>query len=167
MKRELDMYSKQFAKLSSLFLVLFLVGCVTTTPQSDMTPLEIQSMQSREYEEPADVVFPSVVSVFQDLGYTIESADRASGFINARSAADSSMASKILLGVTSVNQTKATGFIETIGEITKVRLNFVDATETSSGWGQQDRTETPILEPQAYQNAFERIENAIFVRSVN
>jgi len=66
-----------------------------------------------------------------------------------------------------VSQTKATGFIETIGERTRVRVNFVDATETSSSWGQQDRAETPILEPQAYQNAFERIENAIFVRSAN
>jgi len=43
----------------------------------------------------------------------------------------------------------------------------VDATETSSSSGQQDRAERPILEPQAYQNTFERIENAIFVRSAN
>lgn len=161
------MSAKPLTKLLPLLMVLFLVGCAATAPQSDMTPLEIQSMQTRDYEESADVVFPSVVSVFQDLGYTIESADRASGFINARSAADSDLASRILLGVTRVSQTKATGFIETIGERTRVRVNFVDATETSSGWGQQDRAETPILEPQAYQNAFERIENAIFVRSAN
>lgn len=143
-----------------------ITGCATN-PQPEMTPLEIQAMQTREYEESMDVVFPSVVSVFQDLGYTIGNADKSSGFINARSAADSDAASKFWLGVTKVSQTKATGFIETIGDRTRVRLNFVNATETSSGWGQEDREESPILEPQAYQNAFERIENAIFVRSAN
>ena len=53
------------------------------------------------------------------------------------------------------------------------RLNFVDTRRRSSGgygvthgvsWGTGDR-DTPILDPKTYQNAFERIEDAIFVRT--
>ena len=71
-------------------IFLFLVGCETTKPTVNLTPLEIQSMQSRSYDHPKDVVFPSVMSVFQDLGYSINSADMATGLITAESTANCS-----------------------------------------------------------------------------
>ena len=72
---------------------------------------------------------------------------------------------KFWLGITKVSQTKANAFIEQIGSETKVRINFV-VTKKESGWyGQDDREDEKILSPQPYQNAFEKIENAIFVRS--
>jgi hypothetical protein len=36
--------------------------------------------------------------------------------------------------------------------------------ETSSGYGRSNRNDKPILDAAVYQNAFERLENAIFVR---
>ena len=147
----------------SLFV---LSGCVTTS-KPEMTPLELQSLQSRDYETTKEIVFPSVISVFQDIGYTITNADKETGLISAESSSDSSFASKFWLGITKVSQTKATAFIEQIGETTKARLNFVEIKKTSSGWGQSDRQDTPLLEAQLYQNAFEKIENAIFIRSQN
>lgn len=150
--------------VTALAITYFFAGCATNAPPA-MTPLEIQSLQTREYEEPMDIVFPSVVSVFQDLGYSVENADIASGFITARSAAKSSEATKFWFGSTSVSQTKATGFIEAIGNVTRVRISFVGVQEESTAYGREDRKETPILAADAYQNAFERIENAIFVRS--
>jgi len=66
-----------------------------------------------------------------------------------------------------VSQTKATAFIEEIGAITKVRLSFVNTSKRSSAYGQSDQQDTPVLDAVAYQNAFERIENAIFIRSSN
>ena len=147
----------------SLSLFILLTGCASTGPV--MTPLEIQSLQSREYEHSKGVVFASAVSVFQDLGYTIKSADKETGFIMAESAASSDTATKILLGVSSVSQTSATAFVEQIGRHTRVRLNFVTSSKTSSSYGQTDRTDTPILDAGVYRNAFERIESAIFVRS--
>ena len=62
------------------------------------------------------------------------------------------------------NQTRATAYIERIKSKTVVRLNFVTKQETSSGWGQTNRSDKPILDVTIYQNAFERIENAIFIR---
>ena len=142
-----------------------LTGCATTGPA--LTPLEIQSLQTREYEQGKNIVFPSVMSVFQDLGYTIKSADKDTGLITAESAAKSDAASKFWLGISDVSQTSATAFIEEIGKITKVRLNFVTSSKKSYGYGQSDRQDTPILNAEVYKNAFERIENAIFVRSSN
>ena len=35
----------------------------------------------------------------------------------------------------------------------------------SSSWGQDDRQDKQILDPAPYQNAFEKVENAVFMRS--
>lgn len=150
-------------KICFLSLFFLMAGCAAKAPT--MTPLEIQSLQTREYDNDRAVVFTSVVSVFQDLGYTVKSADKDTGFITAESAASSDAASKFLLGISNVSQTSATAFIEKIGSITKVRLNFVTSSKTSSAYGQTDREDTPILDAKVYQNAFDRIESAIFVRS--
>jgi hypothetical protein len=144
---------------------LFLAGCETTKPTVNLTPLEIQSMQSRSYDHPKDVVFPSVMSVFQDLGYSINSADMATGLITAESTAASNKALKFWLGITKVSQTKANAFIEEISGQTKVRINFVITNKKSFGYGQTDREDNQILTSEPYQNAFEKIENAVFIRS--
>jgi len=154
---------KIFILLPILFILI--TGCETTKPKVNLTPLDIQSMQSRSYEHSKDLVFPSVMSVFQDLGYSINSADINTGLITAESAANSDKALKFWLGITKVSQTKANAFIEEIGNETKVRINFVVTKKKSFGYGQTDREDEQILTPQPYQNAFEKIENAIFIRS--
>ena len=106
-----------------------------------------------------------MVSVFQDIGYTITSADIATGLIVAESTADSNFASKFWLGISNVKQTKANAFVEEIGDMTKVRINFVNTQTTSDWYGQSDRQDNQILDAEPYRNAFEKIENAIFVRS--
>ena len=58
-------------------------GCVAPRPQ--LTSLEIQSIQSREFETAKPTAFAAVLSVFQDLGYIVESADKETGFITAKS----------------------------------------------------------------------------------
>ena len=147
------------------FLLIFTAGCETTKPTVNLTPLEMQSMQSRSYDSKKEIVFPSVMSVFQDLGYSINSADINTGLITAESTADSDKVLKFWLGITKVSQTKANAFIEEIGSETKVRINFVVTKKKSFGYGQTDRQDSQILTPQPYQNAFEKIENAIFLRN--
>ena len=110
-------------------------------------------------------LFSQVLSVFQDIGYTISNADIQTGLISAESSSKSDFASKFWLGITKVSQTKATAFIEQIGNKTKARLNFVEIKKSSSGWGQTDREDTPLLDAKLYENAFEKISNAIFVRN--
>ena len=145
---------------------LFIAGCTTTTAPV-MTPLELQSLQSREYKEDKEKVFASIMSVFQDIGYTISNADIQTGLISAESSSNSSFASKFWLGITKVSQTKATAFVEKVGGKTRARLNFVEVKELSSSYGQSDRQDLPLLDATLYQNAFEKIENAIFIRSSN
>ena len=156
-------------KIKNIFMIVFglllLTGCMATTKKATMTPLQIQSLQSREYDAKKEVVFPSVISVFQDIGYTISNADIQTGLISAESSSTSDFASKFWLGITKVSQTKATAFIEQIGNKTKARLNFVEIKKSSSGWGQTDREDTPLLDAKLYENAFEKISNAIFVRN--
>ena len=154
----------------------FLAGC--TPPAPVLTPLEIQSLQTREFEHDKAIVFASTMSVFQDLGYIVSSADLDTGLITTESPATSDRAvfparftilPELMMwsDVTSVRQTKATAFIEQIGNRSRVRLNFVVTRQASSVHGQTSRQDTPILDAAIYQNAFERIANAIFVRAGN
>lgn len=144
---------------------VLVTGCMATAKKPEMTPLQIQSLQSREYESKKDIVFPSIISVFQDIGYTISNADIQTGLISAESSSQSDFMSKFWLGMTKVSQTKATAFVEQIGDKTRARLNFVEIKKSSSGWGQSDREDTPLLDSKLYENAFNKIENAIFMRS--
>lgn len=57
-----------------MLATLVLSACMTN-PKSTMNSLEIRSLQSREFESTKGVVFPSVISVLQDIGYTISNAD--------------------------------------------------------------------------------------------
>ncbi len=143
----------------------------------ELTPLEIQSLQQRNLETSKDVAFASVVSVFQDLGYTITSADKDTGLINGESLAksDSDVSGAELLldlladeddayDVVTV-QTKATAFVESFTEgQTRVRLSFVRNKSRSGSSGQLSQKDKQILDAEIYRNAFDRIENAVFVR---
>ena len=149
-----------------LFFSLFLtLSACQMEPEINLTPLEIQSMQSRSYDKSKDIVFPSVMSVLQDLGYSIKTADIKTGLITAESTAKSNAAMKFWLGIAEVTQTTADAFIEEINGKTQVRINFINMVKQSSSWGQDDRQDKQILDPAPYQNAFEKVENAIFVRS--
>ncbi|TPE47906.1 hypothetical protein FJM67_13925 [Maribrevibacterium harenarium] len=150
-------------KSFSFTFFLFLTACAGSGVK--MTPLEIQSMQTRQYENEYAVVFSSTISVLQDLGYTVTNASKDTGLIAAESASESDTFSKIMLNQTSVSKTKATAFIEEIGSSTKIRLNFVNSNKTSSMYGQTNEEDEAVLDPQIYQNAFDKIENAIFVRA--
>ena len=156
---------KLFNILPAILITIFLSSCAST-PSSTMTPLEIQSLQSRDYEAKKDIVFGSVVSVFQDIGYAISNADLQTGLVFAESSTESDNLSAFF-GIAKVNHTKATAFIERIGDRTKVRLNFVEVTNTSSSYGQNKKQDRPLLDAKLYQNAHEKIANAVFIRSAN
>ena len=115
-------------------------------PEINLTPLEIQSMQTRTYDNKKEVVFPSVMSVLQDLGYSIKVADINTGLITAMSTAKSNAAMKFWLGIAEVSQTNADSFIEEINGRTKVRINFINVVKQSSAYGQDDRTDQQILD---------------------
>lgn len=142
-----------------------LTGCATS-PKPAPTSLQVQSFQTKEFETNKTIAFGSVLSVFQDLGYIVQSADKDTGFITAASpTANKTGFWQAMAGVASSGQTKATAFIEEIRPgYVRVRLNFVNTRSNSSAYGQNQVQDTPILDPKAYQVAFEKIEDAVFIR---
>jgi len=110
-----------------------LVACAAPK-RSPETPLQLQSFEAREFESSKTFAFGSVLTVFQDLGYIVESADRESGFITAASPAGSRTNFwEAISGVQTSGQTKATAFVEDIRPgFVSIRLNFVNARRRST-----------------------------------
>lgn len=153
-------------KMWLIVLTAALPACVVTTssPATLLTPLEIQAIQSRDFESVKSITFASTLSVFQDIGYIVESADLVTGFITADSPTDST--TSFWTGTSTSTNTRATAFIEEIRPgFTRVRLNFVATSQKSTEYGRNKSKDTPIYDAVVYQNAFERIENAIFLRT--
>jgi PBP1b-binding outer membrane lipoprotein LpoB len=149
---------------------LFLVGCQTTEPVVKKTSLEIQAVQARMFETDKTTAFRSVVSVLQDLGYVVQTASMETGLVTAQSPTqqDTSGAAAfaaVFGGVRTEGRTVVTATVEDFNaKQTRVRLNFVDKRFRSSAYGQQASDEKPIDDPKIYENAFEKISEAIFIR---
>jgi len=61
---------------------------------------------------------------------------------------------------------KATAFLESMpSKMIRIRLNFVDDEESSTGYGMKGGSTIPIEDPKLYQETFEKIQKAIFVRT--
>lgn len=131
-----------------------------------LTPMQLQAMQQKEFDADKPSVFSSVVDVFQDLGYTINSADLTTGFITAESATVNKTSFwDALAYASSAGNTRATAFIESMPSgMTRVRLNFVSTKTSSMQYGQSMRQDKPIQDPAVYQRAFEKVDEALFVR---
>ncbi len=149
------------------------LGACTTVPRKpEPLPLQLQALQTREFEVDHTTAMRSVMSVFQDLGYIIQSADKDVGFITASSPAKGSATFVDLLltlGGSSPSrttlQTRATAVLEELRpNLTTVRLNFVVNRRNSSD-GSDSEFDKPIEDPEPYRVAFSKIEDAIFVRS--
>lgn len=149
-------------------LAVSLTGCAST-PKQDPTSLQIQAFQTKEFETQKSTAFAAVISVFQDLGYIIESADKDTGFITAGSPNKTKTGFwEAMAGVSSSGQTRATAFVEEIRPgFATVRLNFVNTKKRSSLYGQDSQVDEPIIQPAPYQVAFEKVDDAIFIRSAS
>ena len=133
-----------------------MAGCVAPS-QVQKSSLELQAIQVKEFETNSKIAFASVMSVFQDLGYTINSASLETGLITARSPTTQE---QTFSGRTMKDE-RATAFVEQISvDRTKIRLSFVQSTRVVF----RGESETPVQEPEPYQNAFSRIQQSIFLK---
>src|SRR5690349_9884987 len=73
-----------------LLVLLILSGC-ETAPEVRQTSMEMQAYQSQEFDAPKQALFDATLSVLQDAGYIIESADMNSGFITGKAPTKSKM----------------------------------------------------------------------------
>lgn len=144
-----------------LVILLALAGC-ETMPKPTKSALELQSIQAKEFETSKKIAFAAVLSVFQDVGYTVLSANLDTGLITAKSPTKAGF--QLFVGQT-MEDIKATAFVEEIVvNRTKVRINLVNSKETSSGRGMKGGSEIPIETPEIYQDIFAKIQQGIFVR---
>jgi len=133
-----------------------MAGCVAPS-QVQKSSLELQAIQVKEFETNSKIAYASVMSVFQDLGYTINSASLETGLITARSPTTQE---QTFSGRTMKDE-RATAFVEQISvDRTKIRLSFVQSTRVVF----RGESETPVQEPEPYQNAFSRIQQSIFLK---
>ena len=146
---------------AAIALTTLLGGCVAATgPQK--TSIQLQAFQSKEFETNKKIAFASTMSIFQDLGYAIGTADIDTGFITAKSPTRQDFVPFVGQRMQDV---KATAFVEEMGQKrTKIRLNFVNSVQTSSGYGMKGERDSPIEDPEVYQETFAKIAKAIFVR---
>ena len=66
-------------------IALSFSGCASlSAPEPQLTPLQIQTMQTRTYAATKRQAFDAVMTAFQDSGYTIETSNYRSGYIRAK-----------------------------------------------------------------------------------
>ncbi|MCP3966648.1 MAG: hypothetical protein GY750_20760 [Lentisphaerae bacterium] len=148
-----------FIYICTVGILLPLTGCVGGTTAPQMTPLQIQLMQTKIFNVKKRVAFDSVVTVFQNLGYIVTSANYDTGFITAESPKKTNF-----WGVTKYNS--STAFITDLkpGK-TSIRINFVNHSIFYSGGqsGGKRVDDEAVLDAQAYVNAFSKLQQQIFV----
>lgn len=122
---------------------------------------EVQTFQKNSFECSERMAFKSVLSVFQDLGYLVRSADVNSGVITA-----SSPTRNRTLLASQMRTTEAVAVIEPLGgDRCSVRINLVEVIEKSTLLGRTSRANHPIELPEPYTDAFIKIREAVFLRS--
>lgn len=153
---------------SALLSVAFVLASpvASAKKQPELSPLAIQQMQTRDFESDKSIVFSSVMTVLQDSGYRIGSADKETGLITGTASTSGKTTWMPFVGFGRSKKTPVvSAFIEEIGpKFTKVRLNFVMTKASSNGFG-SNQDEEPIMDQSVYQQAFEKVDQAIFVRS--
>jgi len=137
-----------------------------------MTSLQIEAIQAKTFDADKKTAFNSVMSVLQDLGYIISSANFDTGFITGESPnrhrSGGDIVASILVGVSTEAKTAVTVSIEEIQpNKTRVRLNFVERSRMYQQDGPQQSQDTVIMNPTIYNNAFNKIGDAIFIRQQN
>jgi len=146
------------------FIATVFVGCAQP-PVSTKSALELQSIQSKEFEATKQQAFAATLSVFQDLGYIVSSANLDTGLITAKSPTVQDFVFSLLFVGQRMRDRKANAFVEEIDKgRTKIRLNFVDTTQTSGSQGMRSEQDVPVETPELYQDTFAKIQQGIFVR---
>lgn len=135
--------------------------------QPEMSALQIQAMQSRDIEGSYKTVFASLMSVLQDAGYRIENADRDTGLVTGVGSSKGKLTYNLFTGFGKSKKSPiVSAFAEEInGNTTRVRLNFVMAKLKSNAYGSQPQDEEPVLDAAVYQDAFEKLNQAVFIRN--
>lgn len=156
--------------MRKLILVAAVIAVGTSSPlfgrkRDEISGLALQQIQARDFEAPKSVSFPAVMTVLQDSGYRIASADKDTGLITGSASTNSHTTWVPFVGFGKSKKTPVvSAYIEDRGHGSRVRLSFVMAKTKNGMYGMSSADEEPIYDVVVYQNAFEKIEKEVFVR---
>lgn len=150
-----------------LAITSFAAAPAMAAKKPQMSGLELQQIQSKDFEATKKTSFAATMSVLQDAGYRIGSADYDTGLITALASTKSKMTWLPFVGFGRSKKTPVvSAYIEERGALnSRIRLNFVMGKLSSNNLAFGGVTdEEPIYDSAVYQDAFEKISQAIFVR---
>lgn len=130
--------------------------------KQQLSGLALQQVQARDIEAPKSITFPAAMSVLQDAGYRIGDADIVTGIITAQASTKTKMTWLPFVGFGTKKKTPVISvFVEDMTPtLSRVRLNFVMAKIKNGILADED----PIYDAAWYQDAFEKINQAVFIR---
>jgi hypothetical protein len=157
--------------VASLVLGLALIASTSEPAEAkkdekQISGLELQQLQTHDFDADKKVTFGSVMSVFQDAGYRIQAADLETGLITGIGSSKGKVTYNLFWGIGKSKKTPiVSAYIEEISSrMTRVRLNFVMGKVKSTLYSSQPQDEEPIIDPVVYQDAFEKVSQAVFLR---
>lgn len=159
--------------MRTILTAAFAASLVMGTPAlagkaPQMTSLQIQELQSHDIEVAKNIAFSSVMTVLQDSGYRINAADRDTGLITAAASTNTKTTWMPFVGFGRSKKTPVvSAYVEEITPArSRVRLNFVMTKQSANQFG-GGADEEPILDATVYREAFEKIDQQVFIRSAS
>jgi len=156
---------------STITALVCLCGCVVIGTPSHPLTVPTHDIQTHEFAADKATAMSSVMDVLQDLGYSLETVDKDTGFITAdspqRKPGGLLKPQLIIMGdpVVATSQTHATAVVEERRPgVTSVRLNFV-MSKRSDGKNFTTTRDTWVLDEETYRAVFDKIEAGIAARS--
>lgn len=151
--------------IAAALVATTVAGAADAKKKPQVSSLELQQMQSREFEVPKDVAFAAVMTVLQDSGYRIGAADRDTGLITGAASTNTHTTWLPFVGFGKSKKTPVvSAYIEDRGPaISRVRFNFVMTKNSANQFG-GSADEDPITDIAVYTDAFERLNKEVFVR---
>lgn len=144
--------------LPIILLAVLLGGCTFGPPPPQLNPLQIQAMQTQEFTASKKKTFDAAMTVLQNDGYVITTADLDTGFITAKGPTQDNFGQQVHLSITAfVTTYKSKG-----KTISRVRLSFVQNTTVSGQQGTFTQDQQ-ILDTGLYKKTFNDIRQQVFV----
>lgn len=161
---------KRLCAAQAVVSMAWLCGCMTIGTPRQPVPLQNPAIQTQEFAADKTVTMSSVMSVLQDLGYILKSADKDVGLITASSPArrpGKILSPNLVINgepIVTTTQAHATAVVEEARPgVAAVRLNFVVSAH-SEGRAVSTTREDQVLDAATYRMVFDRIKEAIAVR---
>ncbi len=159
-------------KIKTLLFALCAAGMLSACTTVDgvfgeidpqISAVELEALQTREYEADYTQAFAAAIGAFQSYGYVIQSADRETGLLIAKTTSDATL--DALTGLTRVEYDKATAFLEQVAQgRVKIRVSIVKYVSAKSAYGGGGEKEAMRTKPDVYRNIFNKIDQALFLK---